>query len=95
MLVVAVPNPVRLNNVINAVLRRHYANPGHRFSWDRSHWINFLENVMGLEVLEYVADYVPVLPLIERIPGVLGLETALARILPWLAFSNIAVVRRT
>lgn len=93
-LVVAVPNPVRPNNFINALFRRHYVNPGHRYAWDRSHWINFLEGIMGLEVETYLQDYVPVLPFVERVPGVVALETALARLLPWLAFSNIAVIRR-
>ncbi len=91
--VFAVPNPVRPTVVWSNLFRRHYVNRGHVIAWDRSHWINFLENILELDVVEYASDFVP-LPLIGGLPGMQRLEVWLARLTPWLAFSNIAVVRR-
>jgi hypothetical protein len=81
---------------VASALRRDYVNRGHAYSWDRSHWMNFLERILGLDVVEYVPDYVPVVP--ERVrsrwPGPIGrVEGAAARAVPWWTFSNIAVVR--
>lgn len=95
-LVVAVPNTARPTVTMKSALRRDYVNRGHLYSWDRSHWMNFLERILGLDVVEYVPDYVPVVP--ERVrtrwPAPIGrVEAAAARALPWWTFSNIAVVR--
>ena len=65
-------------------------------AWDRAHWRNFLERILGLEVVCYASDSVPLFP--ERLrrvaPFLEGAEVALARLVPWLSFSNLAVVRR-
>lgn len=95
-LILAVPNPVRPSVVLASLLRRDYVNRGHVVAWDRSHWINFLERILGLEVVRYASDAVPVFP--ERWKRHVGafarVERWLAGPLPWLSFSNIAVVRR-
>lgn len=95
-LVVAVPNTARPTVTVASALRRDYVNRGHAYSWDRSHWMNFLERILDLDVVEYVPDYVPIVP--ERVrsrwPAPIGrVEGAAARALPWWTFSNIAVVR--
>ncbi|HEX7135004.1 MAG TPA: class I SAM-dependent methyltransferase [Iamia sp.] len=95
-LVVAVPNTARPTVTIKSALRRDDVNRGHAYSWDRSHWMNFLERIVGLDVVEYVPDYVPIVP--ERVrsrwPAPIGrVEVAAARAVPWWTFSNIAVVR--
>jgi 2-polyprenyl-3-methyl-5-hydroxy-6-metoxy-1,4-benzoquinol methylase len=91
--VLAVPNPVRPTVMWSNLFRRHYVNRGHVVAWDRSHWINFLENILDLNVVEYASDFVP-LPLVSGLPGFRRLEAVLARVTPWLAFSNIAAVRK-
>lgn len=91
-LVLAVPNPVTPLGIANAVFRRRFTNEGHTVCWDPSHWRNFLERIMGLEVVEYAADFVMILPArLGRFAE--PLERALASVLPWMAFSNIAVVK--
>jgi 2-polyprenyl-3-methyl-5-hydroxy-6-metoxy-1,4-benzoquinol methylase len=90
--VLLVPNPVRPDVIFGNITRKHYVNRGHVFTWDRSHWMNFLENILELEVITYSADFVP-LGKLAKIPGVRSLESGLAKILPWFSFSNIAVVR--
>ncbi len=91
--VLAVPNPVRLGIFLGNVTKLHYVNRGHVYAWDRSHWMNFLENIAGLNVIEYSHDFFP-LPFINRFRLVQPLEIWLAQIFPWLAFSNIAVIRK-
>ena len=94
-LVLAVPNPVRPQVFFGNLLRRHYANRGHAYAWDRSHWMNFLENILKLEVIEYVEDEVRVFSprFSHRFKALKKLEIALVRWAPWWSFSNIAVVR--
>jgi 2-polyprenyl-3-methyl-5-hydroxy-6-metoxy-1,4-benzoquinol methylase len=94
-LVLAVPNPVRPTVFFGNLTRKHYVNRGHAYAWDRSHWINFLERILGLEVVEYASDevrlfsrrWLRVLPFLKRF------EIALSCWAPWWSFSNIAVVR--
>ena len=93
VLVLAVPNPVRLQVVLSSICKQHYVNRGHVCAWDRSHWMNFLENILGLQVICYAEDYFP-LPLRERLPFIRRFEKSLVRIFPWLSFSNIAVVKK-
>lgn len=95
-LVLAVPNTARPTVTVASALRRDYVNRGHAYSWDRSHWMNFLERILDLDVVEYVPDYVPIVPerVRKRWPSPIGrVEGAAARALPWWTFSNIAVVR--
>jgi 2-polyprenyl-3-methyl-5-hydroxy-6-metoxy-1,4-benzoquinol methylase len=94
--VLAVPNPARPNVLFGNLFKRHYCNRGHVYAWDRSHWINFLEKILGLEVVEYASDFVWLIPsrLVARAWWLRRFEVAVARVLPWWSFSNIAVVRR-
>lgn len=91
-LLLAVPNPVRPDVILGNLLHRHYVNRGHACTWDRSHWMNFLENIMNLRVVEYTSDFVP-LPVIHRLPGIRLLQVGLVQLFPWFGFSNIAVIQ--
>lgn len=93
VLVLAVPNPVRLDVIVGNVVRRHYVNRGHVFTWDRSHWMNFLDNIVGARVLEYSQDFFPI-PFLQRATVLRPIQVRLASVFPWFAFSNIAVVSR-
>jgi len=93
IIILAVPNPVRLQVFLGNVIKKHYVNRGHVCAWDRSHWMNFLENIASLNVVTYSQDYFP-LPLRSKLKFIVGpIELFLARIFPWLAFSNIAVIK--
>lgn len=94
-LVLAVPNPVRPTVFFGNVRRRHYVNRGHAYAWDRSHWMNFLERILGLCVVEYASDEVKLFSgrALRLMPFLKSLEIALSRWVPWWSFSNIAVVR--
>ena len=92
--ILAVPNPVRLTVFLGNIFKKHYVNRGHVYSWDRSHWINFLENIAGLNVIEYSQDFFP-LPLLGRFRIFRPLEVFFSKLFPWLSFSNIAVIRKS
>ncbi len=92
ILILAVPNPARLGVFFGNIFRIHYANRGHAYAWDRSHWMNFLENIAEVNVICYSQDMIP-LPLRAKLRFLIGpIEKMLARMFPWLAFSNIAVI---
>ncbi len=93
--VLAVPNPARPKVLWYGIRRHRYANRGHVVAWDAAHWRVFLEYVLDLEVVDYLADEVQIFPpqLANRSLVVRRIERALARPLPWWSFSNIAVVR--
>ena len=94
-LILAVPNPSRPEVIIGNIFKRHYANIGHAYAWDRSHWINFLENVARLNVVQYSVDEVRCFPArIGRTRILRGIELAIAKVLPWFSFSNIAVIQK-
>jgi len=93
ILVLAVPNPLRPTVIWRSILRQNYANRGHVCAWDRSHWMNFLENILQLNVLCYSQDYVPV-PFLRKFSLFRPLEELIAQILPWFAYSNIAVIQK-
>ena len=95
-LVLAVPNPVRPTVFFGNLRRKHYVNRGHVFAWDRSHWMNFLEQILGLDVVEYASDEVKLFSAraLRLAPFLKKLEIALSRRIPWWSFSNIAVVRK-
>ncbi|MTF38879.1 class I SAM-dependent methyltransferase [Cyanobacterium aponinum] len=93
-LIIAVPNPVRPLVILNMVFRKHYVNKGHVYAWDRSHFINFLENICGLKVVEYANDEVRIFPqsLSSKLRSLKVFELMLGYIFPWLSHSNIAVI---
>ena len=93
ILIVAVPNPVRPTVFLTNLLKYHYVNRGHIHSWDRSHWKNFLEEIMGLDVIEYQTDFIQ-LPRSTKSSLLRSIGKALVKITPWWGFSNIAVVRK-
>lgn len=95
VLVLAVPNPVRPNIMATNLLRKKNVNLGHVYAWDRSHWMNFIEVILGLKVIQYAEDYFQ-LPfrLSERFPFLRPLELFLVRFFPWFAMSNIVAIRQ-
>lgn len=90
--VLAVPNPVRPDVILGNLRKRNYANKGHVCCWDRSHWMNFCETIVGADVVEYAVDFVP-LPVLSRLPTGPALQRRAGDLMPWLSFSNIAVLR--
>lgn len=94
IVVLAVPNPVRLTVIFAHLRKKNYVNRGHVAAWDRSHWINFLENILGLNVICYSQDYFQ-LPLSEKLPFLRPIELFLVKLFPWFSFSNIAVIRNS
>lgn len=93
-LYLAVPNPVRPRMLLADLLRRKRVRPGHVYSWDRSHWMNFLEVILGLRVVLHTQDYVPI-PFMGRSRLIRAVERQLSRALPWFSYSHISVVQRT
>jgi len=96
-LILAVPNPVRPHVIISNLFKKHYVNRGHVYSWDRSHWINFIENILGLNVLEYASDSVNIFPkVLKNISPMflMKVEVALAKLIPWFSFSHVVVIRK-
>ena len=94
-LVLAVPNPVRPTVFFGNLRQRDYVNRGHVYAWDRAHWMNFLERILGLEVVEYASDEVKLFSAraLRIAPFLKRLEIRLSTLAPWWSFSNIAVVR--
>jgi len=98
-LILAVPNLVTPAIILDSIRRKSRVNPGHLQGWDRSHWMNFLQNWVGAAVVEFASDEVRIFPrrLRQRIPFLGFLErihVGLSKALPWWSFSNIAVIRR-
>lgn len=89
---IAVPNPARPDVFLFNLLRYNYVNRGHVQAWDRSHWKNFLEVIVGAEVITYGQDYIRV-PYLDRFTLLEPIFVFMAKIMPWLAYSNIALVR--
>ena len=92
-LILAVPNPARPNVLLSNITKTHYVNRGHVATWDMSHWINFLENILGLNVVEYKNDYIQMKGC-NSIPMMMRFGETLGRFLPWWCFSNIAVIKK-
>lgn len=96
VLVLAVPNPVRPQIFTTNLLRRKNVNLGHVYAWDRSHWMNFIEVILGLKVIEYAEDYFQLpFKLSERLRFLRPIELLLVRLFPWFAMSNIVAIRQT
>ena len=97
-LILAVPNPVRPDVIFGNIFKRHYVNKGHVYSWDKSHWKNFLENILSFNVVEYENDTVYIFGKLRAIKFfrvvLRPLEIILCKMLPWFCFSNIAVIKK-
>ena len=95
-LILAVPNPVSPVVILDNIRRRPRVNPGHLQTWDRAHWMNFLENRLGVEVVEYASDEVRIFPVRwkRKMKFMGSIHVGLARVLPWFSFSHVAVIRR-
>jgi 2-polyprenyl-3-methyl-5-hydroxy-6-metoxy-1,4-benzoquinol methylase len=95
-LLLAVPNPVRPNIFMGNIFKKDYVNRGHVYAWDRSHWINFLERILNLNVVEYPVDFIPVFPFNKFKKQKWSDHTMklFAKVVPWWSFSNMAVVKK-
>jgi SAM-dependent methyltransferase len=95
-LILAVPNPVRPTVFWGNIWKKHYVERQHVYAWDRSHWMNFLENIMKLSVVEYCSDEVRFIPrsFLRRFRILANLEWLFARLVPWWSFSNIAIIKK-
>ena len=92
-LILAVPNPGRPGVVLSNLFKVNYVNRGHVACWDPSHWRNFLENILELNVAEYAHDFIRIKG-VNRVPALMSIGKLLGSVAPWWCFSNIAVVRR-
>ncbi len=95
-IVLGVPNPTRPNVVFNfCVKQKYYCNKGHYYSWDRSHFQNFLE-LCGFQVLSWHADdfHFPDWRVVRlgRKLGLSRIESRLKGIFPHLSTSHICLV---
>ena len=95
-LILGVPNPVSPVNFILTMLRIRRVNPGHLQTWDRPHWMNLLETRMGLQVVEYAEDETRLFPVRwkQRARLLEWIQVGLAKLLPWWAHTQFAVIRR-
>ena len=81
-IVLAVPNPLRPIIQLKYTLRsKNYSNKGHVFSWDRSHFENFLQRKNQLEIVEWATDRIRLIPFraIRRAVRKVGLLDAIER----------------
>lgn len=96
-LLLSVPNTARPNLVFNYNLRqKHYCNRGHYYSWDPSHFRNFLD-LAGFKDIVWLYDdcrfpSFPGIGVLRRFFGVGWLERKLVNWFPWYSTSNIALV---
>ncbi|MFC1868222.1 methyltransferase domain-containing protein [Thermodesulfobacteriota bacterium] len=99
----AVPNPLALPNVMYAGLMRKIpdVNQGHLYVWDHRHLKNFLENHAGLIIRSWHGDFVRLFPRKKGIrkvlmgTGIVGcLEVLAGRVFPFLCDSIIALCEK-
>jgi len=100
-MVMAVPNPVRPVIMTYSLLQKFAINKGHVYSWDRHHWINFIENILCLNVIKYECDYIQIIPEYckLKLPNIFNsllnkLELWLCNFFPWFSFSNIVLIKK-
>ena len=95
-IIIGIPNPCRPNVVFNFCLRRHhYVNRGHYYSWDRSHFQNFLD-LEKFKIISWHYDdfHFPnwfIVGLLRYL-GLKIIEYKLRKILPYLSTSHIVLV---
>ncbi len=90
MIIIAVANAMNLNKIFNNLRRKQFSQGV--FTWDRSTFNNFIENLVGGKIVKWKFDYVP-LPLVRSYRVFDSFGKFLARIFPWLSFSVIAVIK--
>ena len=82
-LIVAVPNPTRLQVVLRlGFMGKDYANRGHLYSWDKSHLTRFLEIGCGLTLHRWASDGVRIAPGRVREFLRIGIDKVETEILP-------------
>ncbi|MBL4760626.1 MAG: class I SAM-dependent methyltransferase [Mariprofundaceae bacterium] len=92
-LVLAVPNAVTPANIMKHMFRCYPVNEGHCFLWDRAHWVNFLEQIVQADVLEYGNDEVFLFKRKTTSLALKKIEVSLATMFPALSFSHLAVIQ--
>ena len=93
-LILAVPNPVRPDVMFYNMFRRFdKINKGHVQTWDRATWRNFLESILGLNVVDYPMDFIRV-PGLDKFQCVHPILHVGAVIFPGFARSCMAVVKK-
>jgi 2-polyprenyl-3-methyl-5-hydroxy-6-metoxy-1,4-benzoquinol methylase len=94
-LIMAVPNPVRLDVMAYNLIRRFdKVNKGHVQTWDRAHWRNFLENILELNVIAYPTDFIRI-PVVDNLQFLHPILHAGAVLFPGFARSCMAVVKNS
>jgi SAM-dependent methyltransferase len=100
---IALPNPLALHNVINIGLFRKISNVnlGHRYVWDHRHLRNFLVNHIGLKVHSWHGDYIRLFPrkygvrnFIVKTGIVRPIEVSLMKLIPFMANSIIVLCEK-
>ncbi|WP_373031380.1 class I SAM-dependent methyltransferase [Sulfurovum sp.] len=97
--IVACPNPIRpMILAKHALFGRDYSNAGHLYSWDRSHFSNFLERYNNLRLVQWATDDVQIIPFrfLRKCLDFLGLlkliEVTIApKLLPYFSSSLIVL----
>jgi 2-polyprenyl-3-methyl-5-hydroxy-6-metoxy-1,4-benzoquinol methylase len=95
-LIIAVPNPSTPHVLTYNAVRLNYVNRGHVCCWDRSHWMNFLQNIARVNVIHHGQDEVRVFPqrISSRVWPLKQFEHLLSHVVPRWAHSHISVVER-
>ena len=96
-IIIGVPNPCRPNVVFNFCLKQqHYCNRGHYYSWDRSHFQNFLDlNRFDVVSWHYDGFHLPGFRIIKifRMIGLGRIEYKLRNSFPHWSTSHTVLVR--
>lgn len=90
-MIIAVPNAHNIRFITRALRRKHSVNEGHVCIWDRPHWVNLLEGIMGYTNVQHYNDIV-VVPLLHRFKLGQSIERRIARLIPWFSVSHISVI---
>lgn len=101
-IVLAIPNPLRPMIIFKyALFRRNYSNAGHVYSWDRSHFTNFLVKYCGLQPVSWATDNIRVFPFapvrkLLRPFGIINLieERLLPKLFPYFSSSLIVLCEK-
>jgi len=94
-LILAVPNPVRLDVMAYNLIRRFdKVNKGHVQTWDRATWRNFLENILELNVIAYPIDFIRI-PVVDKLQCLHPILHAGAVVFPGFARSCMAIVKNS